>query len=171
MARTPDYIYILMKDVHGEKAPAKFAGFALSSPKPVQVLRGELLVPISPRERVPRNDGRPPHNYHSWREPNVTLYSVEDDVSPMAARSTDLQLLQAIRRSFDCFAVFSANNKLEWGGSLRKGDQVYVKLPSDNESSPTWSIGVVEHIGPVEGLPGRNFGVEIKVSTTLWSCF
>ena len=164
MATIPDYLHILMRGVQGEKkAQGKLMAF-VGGPKPVQVLRGELLAQIPRRQRVDlqRNDGRPPHNFCTRRDPSVTLYSIEDDVSPMNGR--DLQLLEAIEKPCDRFAVFSEDNKLEWGNRLVKGHQVYVKLPGDNASAPTWSAGVVRHVGPVASLPGRNFGVEIKVS-------
>ncbi len=169
MAKMADYLYILMKDVYGEKSLGKimsvltnpFAG----SPKTVQVLRGELLTQIPRQEWSVRNDGRPPHNFRSTKDPSVTLYGGEGDdyVSPLNGR--DLQLLEAIEKPCDRFAVFSEDNKLEWGGRLKRGDQVYVRLPGDNETAPTWSAGVVRYVGPVESLPGRNFGVEITVST------
>ena len=154
--------YILMSDVQGEKAPGKIMS-VLAGSKPIQVLRGELVAPIPPRQRVQRNDGKPSHNFRTKRDPSVTLYSVKDDVSPL--NGGDLQLLGAIEKPCDRFAVFSDDSKLEWGGRLKRGDHVYVKLPGDNASAPTWSAGVVRHVGPVASLPGRNFGVEIKVTS------
>ena len=173
MAKMCDYQYILMKDVYGEKAPGKImailsAPFA-GGPKTVQVLRGELLarIPSRDQEWSAHNDGRPPHNFRSTKDPRVTLYGGEDDdyLSPLNGR--DLQVLGAIENPYDRFAVFSEDNKLEWGGRLKRGDQVYVRLPGDNASAPTWSAGIVRHVGPVGSLPGRNFGVEITVSTKL----
>ncbi len=165
MATISDYLYILMRDVQGEKAPGKIMAF-VGGPKPVQVLRGELLTQIPRLEWSVRKDGRPPHNYRSTKglptkDSRVTLYGGEDDeyVSPVYGR--DLQLLRAIEKPYDRFAVFSEDSKLEWGDRLKKDDQVYVKLPTP---TPTWSAGVVRHVGPVASLPGKNFGVEIKVS-------
>ncbi len=158
-SRIQNYLYILMKDVQGEKAPGKI--ILIEDPKPVQVLRGELLAQIPPREWSVHNDGRPPHNFRSTKDPSVTLYGGEDDeyVSPLNGR--DLQLLGAIEKLCDRYAVFSEDSKLEWGGRLKKGDQVYVRLPTP---APTWSAGAVRYVGPVASLPGRNFGVEISVS-------
>ncbi len=167
MAKMADYQYILMKDVYGEKAPGKIMS-VLGGPKPVQVLRGELLAKIPSRDRESsvraRNDGRPPHNFRSTKDPSVTLYGGEDDeyVSPLNGR--DVQLLEAIEKPYDQFAVLSEDNKLEWGSRLKRGDQVHVRLPGDTTPAPTWSAGVVRHAGPVGSLPGRNFGVEITVS-------
>ena len=161
----PDgYSYILMKDVQGEKAPGMFKAVLVgSAPKHVQLLRGELLssIPQRDRDKVPRNDGRPAHNFRSKKDPNVALYVDDTNVAP--AKGRELQLLEAIEKPYDRFTVFSIENRLEWGSSLRKGDQVFVKIPTPNTSVPTWSIGLVRYAGPVEGLPGWNFGVEIKV--------
>ncbi len=157
--RMPD-LYILMKDIQGEKAPGKIMSL-IEGPKSVQVLRGELLALIPPRQRSARSDGKPPHNYRYTKDPSVMLYGVKKDVSPINGR--DLQLLEAIERSWDRYAVFSEDSRLEWGAKLKIGDQVYVRLPGDTTSAPTWSAGVVRHAGPVAPLPGRNFGVEIKV--------
>ena len=153
-----------MKDVYGEKPPMKLMFVSIGSPKPVQVLRGELLTQIPRQEWFTRNDGRPLHNFRSTKDPSVTLYGGEDDeyVSPINGR--DLHLLEAIEKPWDRFSVFSEDSKLEWGSRLKKGDQVYVRLPTP---APTWSASVVKHVGPVASLPGRSFGVEITVSTKL----
>ncbi len=167
-SKIPDYLYILMKDIQGEKALGKLMAVLsapfIGGPKPIQVLRGELLTQIPPQEWLVRNDGRPPHNYRTKRDPSVTLYGGEDNDHVIPLNGRDLQLLEAIEKPYDRFAVFSEDSKLEWGGRLKRGDQVYVKLPGDNASAHTWSVSVVRHVGPVESLPGRNFGVEIKVS-------
>ncbi|XP_064393270.1 uncharacterized protein LOC135340804 isoform X2 [Halichondria panicea] len=166
MAIMADYLYMLMRDVYGEKAPVKIMSVSIGSPKPVQVLRGELLALIYHRELAQRYEGRPPHNFRSTKDTSVTLYCGEDDqfdhVSPL--NGIDLQLLKAIENPSDRFAVFSEDYKLEWGGKLKIGDQVYVRLPTP---APTWSAGVVRYVGPVSSLPGRNFGVEITDSRYL----
>ncbi len=163
MAKMCDYQYILMIDVYGEKAPGKIMA-VLGGPKPVQVLRGELLEFNQERTARKVKDGRSPHNLRSTKDPSITLYGGEDDayVSPLNGR--DLQLLEAIEKPYDRFAVFAEDSKLEWGAKLKIDDQINVRLPGDTTSAPTWSAGVVRHAGPVAPLPGRNFGVEIKVS-------
>ncbi len=131
------------------------------SPQPVQVVQGELLALIPPQEMTTRYDKTPPHNFRTKKNPSVTLYSIKDDVSPVYGK--ELQLLEAIKKPCDRFTVLTEDNKLEWGGRLKIGDQVYVRLPT---SAPTWSAGVLRHVGPMHmaSLPGRNFGVEITVS-------
>ena len=152
------FSYILMKDTHGEKANNKIISILRSGPKQVQVLLGELLTLISHREIQTRNDGKPAHNYRLKKDPNVTLYCEDDDVAPLSR--DNMELLEAIQKPWARFAVFSEDNKLEWGGrKLKKGSLVYVKLHTG-----IWSFAVVQYVGIVETLKGRNFGVEIIVS-------
>ena len=160
----PDrYSYILMADVQGEKATRKFMAALGRAYKPVQVLQGELLTLIPSKERVPRTDKSPTHNYCSRGDPSVTLYGGEEDkyVSPLSGK--ELALLEAIEKLANRFDVFLEKNKLEWGSRLDRGDQVYAKIPSSNASIPIWSVALVKYAGCVEALPGWNFGIEIKV--------
>ena len=154
--------YLLMKDTPGEKATGTFKKIVGFSNSQKQVLRGELLQPIPPRDIQTRSDGSQ-HNYSLERDPNVTLYAMEDDISPLNV--DDYRLLRAIDSPFDRFRVFSDPHWLEWGARLNIGDQIYVRLPSPNVSGSTnWSFAIVRYKGAVETLPGTNFGVEIMVS-------
>ena len=151
--------YLLMKDTSGEKAPGtlkKIVGMTNTK----RVLRGELLNPI-PREKDPRSDVVQP-NYSVEKDPAITLFVVDDDISPL--NIDDYYLLKAIDTPSDRFRVFSHPHWLEWGANLKVGNMVYVRLPSPNESAPTWSHAIVRYKGPVKNLYGMNFGVEITVS-------
>ena len=160
-----NYSYILMKDTPGERPARKFMSVITGGSKQVMVLRGELLKFIPPKEMQPRNVGKPAHNFRLKRDPNLTLYGGEDNVNvaPLNTR-LNTELLGAIQDPFDRFAAFSEDGKLDWGGKLRKGNHVFVRMPCENSSVPDWSLAVVQYAGEVESLPGRNFGVEIKVS-------
>ena len=161
---TEIHSYILAADSQGEKAPAAGKLLMMLSPwhrpKPVRVLRGELLTSI-PHPEV-RSDGRPAHNFRSISDPSITLYGGDECVFPLNGKG--FELLEAIQRPDDRFAEFSKTDKLEWGGSLDNGSQVYVEISSANATVPTWSLGIVKYVGPIEPLPGRMFGVEIKVN-------
>ena len=162
---TAIHSYILAADSQGEKAPATGKLLTVLSPwhrpKPVRVLRGELLTSV-PHPGI-RFDGRsrPAHNFRSISDPSITLYGGDECVFPLNGKA--FELLEAIQRPDDRFAEFSKTDKLEWGGSLDKGSQVYVEIPTANAIVPTWSPGIVKYVGPIEPLPGRMFGVEIKV--------
>ena len=152
--------YLLMRDTPGEMTPGtlkKIVGII----NPKRVLRGELLRSIPIGEAQPRSDEVQP-NYCVEKNPAITLFAVEDNISPL--NIDDYYLLKAIESPSDRFQVFSDPQWLEWGASLRIGSLVYVHLPSPNESVPTWSRAIIRYRGPVKTLPGMNFGVEIMVS-------
>ena len=161
--------YILMKDTQGEKAAGKIMTVFGSGSKPFQVLRGELLTLIPFKELKPRSGGKPAHRFCLKKDLSVTLltYGAQDDPDVAPLGTLDTELLEAIPTVYERFATFCEELKLEWGGKLKTGDQVYVKMPSPNSSTPDWSIAVIQYVGEVEFLSGRNFGVEIKVSQHL----
>ena len=152
--------YLLMRDTPGEKTPGTFKKMVgMTNTK--RVLRGELLRPIPRNEMQPRPDGVQP-NFSMERDPAVTLFAVEDDVTPLSPE--DYPLLKAIESPFDRFRVFFDPQWLEWGANLNVNSQVYIRLPSPNASLFTWSAAVVRFKGPVKTLPGTTFGAEIMVS-------
>ena len=164
--------YILIENVPGEKAPSPGTGMLATlwptwggGPNRVPLSRGELLASIPVTKRALRSDGKPAHNYRLKTNSDVTLYGGENDecVAPVK-EGKKLSLLEGIEKPCDRFAVFSEEGKLEWGSNLKKGDQVYVKVPTPNRHIPNWSLAVVKYAGSVELLPGLNFGVEIKVN-------
>ena len=148
--------YLLMRDTPGEKAPGTFKKIVgMTNQK--RVLRGELLNPI-PYEKEPRSDVVQ-LNYSVERDPAITLFTGDDDISPL--NIDDYYLLKAIDSPSDRFRVFSDPQWLEWGCNLKVGALVFVRLP---KSAPTWSHAIVRYIGHVKNLFGTNFGVEIMVS-------
>ena len=159
-----EHSYILMRDMQGEKKSAMTG----SLPKSVQVSRGELLTSIvfPERDRTwSRNDGKSAHNFRSKKDPSVTLYGGEENNAVAPVKGKELQLLEAIEKPYERFAMFSEPNRLDQVSTLRKGDQVFVKISTPNAGIPAWSKALVQYTGPVEGLPGWNFGVEIKVTS------
>ena len=149
---------LLKKDTQGEKSLKKIVGMT----NLVVVLHGELLRPIPRGEIQPRSDGVQ-HNHYVEREPSVTLYAAERDVSPLSPK--DYHLLRAIKSPVDRFSVFSHPKWLEWGRELNVDKQVYVCLPdpSHSDSVSTWSTATMRYKGAVKCLPGTTFGVEITV--------
>jgi hypothetical protein len=146
-----------MRDTPGEKTPGTFKKIVgITNQK--RVLRGELLRPIN-RDKEPRPDVP---NYSVEKEPAITLFAVEDNISPL--NIDDYHLLKAIESPTDRFQVFSDPRWLEWGANLKYGSLVFVRLPSPNTSVPTWSHAIIRYKGPVKTLFGMNFGVEIVVS-------
>ena len=64
--------YILTKDLPAERVTSQFAGLRTIR-RPVNALRGELLLAIRGQDWVPRKDGGKPHNYRLVRDTTVTL--------------------------------------------------------------------------------------------------
>ena len=159
---TSEHSYILLESTRGMKTRTNRRGTL----KYKSVFRGELLTSMSLEDVVVYHGlaEEPAHNFRSKRDPRVTLYGGESNeyVAPVSGK--ELQLLEAIEKTSDRFAVFSEPNKLTWGSSLKKGDEVYVKIPTLSTKVPTWSMALVQYAGPVETLPGWNFGLEIKVN-------
>ena len=150
--------YLLMRDTPGKKAPGTFKKIVgMTNTK--QVLRGELLRSF-PCEKEPQQDTV--QCYSVERDPAITLFAEDNDISPL--NIDDYYLLKAIDSPSDRFRAFADPQLLEWGAELKMGSLVYVRLPSPNESEPTWSHAIVRYKGPVVNLFGMNFGVEIMVS-------
>ena len=150
--------YVLMKDVEAVKQSSGFKKMIGAGKfSVVNVHRGELLIQIPENERQQCGDG-PLLNYRLFKDPNILLYSGEENVSPLGEH--DFKLLEAITSTNDRYTVFSHPDKLEWGASLRKGSRVYVKIPN----TQIVVAAVIRCKGSIESLPGINFGVEITVS-------
>ena len=131
-----------------------------------RVLRGELVVPIPPAERVSCSDGQKAHNYHTIsRESPATFYDDGTDVAPL--NQYEYGVLVAIKSPGARYNVFLKGEKLDWGTKLKKGDKVSVELPEAASSGGATEVSaVVRYVGEVKTLPGITFGVEIKVSYT-----
>ena len=132
-----------------------------------KVLKGSLLTPIPAEKQIPRSDGRDVHNYQTmYKEHTITLFcgGEGEDVSPLS--DYDHLLLAGIRSPAARYQTFIAPNKLEWGARLKVGECVFVSItgPYAAESGATQrASAVIRYVGPVEGLPGLTFGVEILV--------
>lgn len=150
---------ILMKDTPGEKPPGllkKIFGITNNT----LLLCGELLRSTPLSESQSRSDEVQP-KYSLEKDSTVTLFAVEDDVSPL--NIDEYHLLKAIEYPSDRFRVFSDPQWMKWGDSLKIGSLVYVCLPAPSASEPTWSIAIVLYRGPVKALSGTNFGVELNL--------
>ena len=89
------------------------------------------------------------------------LYTESENVAPLY----DIQynLLKAIPTAKGRFPVFATPGWLDWGGDVKKGDEVYIRVIKDGIEC--CSTAVVHCIGTITGEhPGTMFGVEITVS-------
>ena len=162
-------VYILLKDKeNAEKATRVFG--VLPVPRqlhtsPCRVLKGELVAPIPPGERVQRNDGQMPHNYRTLtKDTPATFYHDEDELDLSPLSMNDYDALVGIRSTFARYQFFIERGRLDWATKLKRGDKVLVELPLPGENTPCPKVSaVIRYVGPVPTLPGVIFGVEIKV--------
>ena len=131
-----------------------------------RVLKGELVTAIPVDERVPRNDGLN-HNYRTLtKESPATFYHDENeylDLCPLLAN--DFGLLVGIKSDLARYQFFAAD-RLDWATKLKVGARVLVELSMVNPARPgsgPKASAVIRYVGPLPGIPGVSFGVEIKV--------
>ena len=132
-------------------------------------------IPVD--ERVSRNDGLN-HNYRTLtKESPATFYHDDNELDLSPLTSKDYDVLASIKSAWARYQFFIEEGKLDWATRLRKGDRVMVELPmhgtgpgSDATASSDAPPGsghkasaVIRYVGPLPGLPGVSFGVEIKV--------
>ena len=124
-----------------------------------RVLKGQLVTAIPPGERVQRNDGQEPHNYRTLtKDSPATFYHDDDDIDLSPLTQNDCDLLSSIKSAYARYQFF-IEEKLEWAGKLKQGDKVLVELKDPGRKV----AAVIRYVGPVPGMPGVTFGVEIKV--------
>ncbi len=70
---------LLLKDAQGNKSGSLLA---FRKKRDVAVLRGSLLVALSPKDATSGADGKPAHNYGVHNE-DITLYCSEEDIAPL----------------------------------------------------------------------------------------
>ena len=121
-------------------------------------------IPVD--ERAPRIDGLN-HNYRTLtKESPATFYhdENEDDLCPLQAN--DFAVLMGIKSSWTRYQFFIQADRLDWATKLKQGDKVLVELSVVDNAPPgsgPKASAVIRYVGPLPGLPGVSFGVEIKV--------
>lgn len=134
---------------------------------PCNVLRGELAIKIPEK---PRKDGQQPHNYQTvYTEQLATFYDGNEN-SAVAPLFDNQHLLLAGVKSNDARYQTFVTGKLEWGSHLKINDPVQVSMrhsQARDTGGTLKSTAVIQYVGPVKGLQGITFGVEIVVS---WYC-
>lgn len=131
------------------------------------VLRGELAVNIP---ETFRKDGQLPHNYQTiFTKQEATFYDSDQyhedsDVAPLLGGQH--LLLAGVKSNEERYQTF-ISGKLEWGSNLKMNDAVEVSLnctQAADTGSTLKATAVIRYVGPVKGLTGITFGLEIVVS-------
>ena len=151
---------ILLKDKQGAKISNIVMGALFGSD--CNVLRGELVIKIPEK---PRKEGQPPHNYQTvYTDQPATFYD-ETDVAPLLGNQ---HLLAAVKSNAERYQLF-VSAKMEWGSTLKINDPVQVSLkhPQPTDTAATLkATAVIHYVGPVTGVTGIMFGIEIVVSVS-----
>ena len=85
----------------------------------------------------------------------------EENIAPLF--SEQYNLLKAIPTAKGRISVFITEGWMDWGGDVKKGDEVYIRVIKDGIEC--CSTAVIRYIGTMTGEhPGTMFGVEITVS-------
>ena len=136
-----------------------------TSTKPVDALKGELLITIPVNKLLPIHlMGPKMHNYRLARDATVSLRAEPGEVTPLSKHK--FTLLEAIESCHTRYSVFLSATKLDWGLSLRKDSKVYVIMnPEAPQSAWVYSKAVVRWFGELGAIEkqGTFFGVEIMV--------
>ena len=160
---------ILLKDLVGEKSESALVGVfkkVTGRSSAVNILRGELVEPISGDELTPRSEGQRPFNYRVKKDPAVLLYCNAQDIAPLGDK--EFILLEAIQTPAARYEVFVSGDKLDWGCNLKPGDIVYVSIPGLTVLPNQRAAAVIRSVGGLHPEPGLKFGIEIMVR---WSMF
>ena len=162
-------VVILINDCLGTKLPGKLGRLIprLSNPRPHNVLRGELLVPLK-NKHSSQNDGPPQPNYFVKMDPNIILYCKAEEVSPLDRRES--RFLEGIESTYQRHALFIEGTKTEWGLTLVVSDTVYASIPGPNPVVRKCATANIRYIGEVKGLSGYQFGIEILVRLYVHKC-
>ena len=152
---------ILLRDQQGEKKTSNVLMGTFFGPFPCNVLRGELAIKIPEK---PRKDGQP-HNYQTvYTDQQATFYDDDENVAPLLDKT---HLLLAAVKSRDARYQIFVTGQLEWGSNLKIHHPVQVSLRHTDTGDSIKSTTVIHYVGPVKGIQGITFGVEIVVS---WYC-
>lgn len=127
-----------------------------SSTSKVNVLQGTLMVYLGVNEDHPRT--QQVHVLDSIGQENIEVQCAADDFRQIIG--DEFELLLAVPTCQDRYAIFQNQEWLEDGRLLKVGDfvEVYDK-PSAKDL-----VGKLRYKGPVDGVQGIYFGVELIVS-------
>ena len=149
---------LLLADSWGEKGGS---WINLKKKKEQFVMKGTLLLAIPEKNASPRNDGKPGHNFHVFKN-DISLYCPEENITPLT--NYEFQLLGGMKT---CTARYQAflDGILEWGCKLKVNDVVYVALPSKQVIPNTARCQAeIRWLGTLPDEEGIKFGLEITVA-------
>ena len=167
MAHSGQEYFILRNHVPIGKTNNFFKNWLLAQTAD-HVLQGELLV----REAQPQDGSHAVYSLALDRTKKVSCSN--SDVIPLS--ENDYEWLAAIGKPIDCWYVYFQQDKFKAIKKLQVDERVWVCLPA-SDGKPSELTGsscchaTVKYIGPLQGMPGRWVGVELKVRQSVhYSC-
>ena len=158
-------IAILLKDKPGEGRIESEEDVPWNCP----VDKGELIIEILEKERVPSNDGKQPHNYRLYtggEQDNVTLYVVSTDIALL--HGTEVDYLLPVQPPSTRIQQYTRENKMTEIMDIKVGDVVIFKQNQGKGNPIAYVRGKVRYLGTIPEHEGIYFGIEITVSTVLY---
>ena len=158
-------IAILLKDKRGEGRIESEEEISWNCP----VDKGELIIEIPEKERVPNNDGKQPHNYRLYTgggQDNVTLYAGPTDISPL--HGTEVDYLLPVHPPSTRIQQYTRENKMTEIMDIKVGDVVIFKQNQGKGNPIAFVRGKVRYLDTIAEHEGIYFGIEITVSTVLY---
>ncbi len=126
------------------------------------VLRGELVSQIPAKDRIPRKDGSPSHNYCLHHDPAISLYDDGTGVCPL--QGAEMDYLEAVHNSTTRIVQYLESGKMKWIMNLKNNDIVFFRLKLTKSAPPVAVKGKIRFYGHIKGHTGVMFGIEILVS-------
>ena len=151
-------ISLLMKEKHGVGKPAQEG----DNPWECTIYRGELVVEISEKDRLPNQQDKHPDNYRLYSDPDITLYAAPLEVTPLS--KDELKYLIAVQPPSVRIQQFLNEKKLKEIMEIKKGDMVMFKFKIEQTAPDSIIRGKVQYIGHLDEKDGIYFGIEIMVS-------
>ena len=151
--------HIVLKERTGEQYDTQEDS---NIPFQIYVQRGELVSHIPVKDRTPRKDGSPIHNYCVHNDPAISLYDDGTGVCPL--QGAELDYLQAIHNPTTRIVQYLDADKMKWIVNLKRNDNVFLRLKLAKSAPPLVVKGKIRYYGLVQGYVGVMFGIEILVS-------
>ena len=162
MASSRQEYFILRNDMPIAKAN-HFLTNLLATLHADHVTKGELLV----KEALQQDGSQQSRAIYTVALNRIkTVFCSNSDVAPLS--EDDYEWLAAIGKNMDRWQVYIQGDKLNAVKALQVGVKVWVDLPAGDGTTrhlpgSSCCLATVQYIGPLQDIPGRWIGVELKV--------
>lgn len=152
--KLPVQYYILLEGKTAEKREKYSSGFSRSEKKFVSLHKGEILTEVCEKDQPKEQTII---KLHPVERPSLTLECTMPDVQRIDEEEANLLL--PLCSLGERLRVFQQRNRLRAGKKMVVNSNVYVTVPVNTIKKQF--PGVVKYKGPLPGLHGTMFGVEL----------